>query len=83
MHVIAYGVSGSSLGERWLDGKLTRETRSQGDIAIIPKGISHRCNWNTSAQFMIFAIEPALLVQVCQDWIDGDRIPSCLTKMQT
>ncbi|HEY9606689.1 MAG TPA: AraC family transcriptional regulator [Allocoleopsis sp.] len=74
MHVIAYGASGSSLGERWLDGKLTRERRSQGDIAIIPKGISHRCNWDTSAQFMILAIEPALLVQVGQDWVNPDRI---------
>jgi AraC family transcriptional regulator len=74
IHVIAYGVSGSSLGERWLDGKLVRETRSQGDIAIIPKGISHRCNWNTSAQFMILAIEPALLFQVGQDWVNPDRI---------
>jgi AraC family transcriptional regulator len=74
MHVIAYGVSGSSLGERWLDGKTRRETRIQGDIAIIPKGISHRCNWNTSAQFMILAIEPALLLQVGQDWVNPDHL---------
>ncbi len=74
MHVIAYGVSGSLLGERWLDGKLTRETRSQGAIAIIPKGISHRCNWNAPAQFMILAIEPALLFQVGQDWVNPDRL---------
>jgi AraC family transcriptional regulator len=83
MHVIAYGVSGSSSGERWLDGKLVREMRSQGDIAIIPKGISHRCNWNTSAQFMILAIEPALLFQVGQDWVNPDRIeltPHFMTK---
>jgi AraC family transcriptional regulator len=74
MHVIAYGVSGSPLGERWLDGKLTRETRSQGGIAIIPKGIAHRCNWNSSAQFMVLAIEPALLFQFGQDWVNCDRI---------
>ena len=74
MHVIAYGVSGSPLGERWLDGKLTRETRSQGGIAIIPKGITHRCNWNAPAQFMVLAIEPALLFQVGQDWVNCDRI---------
>lgn len=74
MHVIAYGVSGSSSGERWLDGKRLRETRIQGDIAIIPKGISHRCNWNAPAQFMILAIESALLFQVGQDWVNPDRI---------
>lgn len=74
MHVIAYGLSCSSSGERWLDGKLRRETRSKGDIAIIPVGISHRCNWNTSVQFMLLAIESALLKQVSQDLVNPDRI---------
>lgn len=63
-----------SSGERWLDGKLTRERRYQGDIAIIPAGISHRCNWHSSVQFMILAIEPLLLQQVAQDWVNPDRI---------
>jgi AraC family transcriptional regulator len=78
MHVIAYGLPCSSFscssGERWLDGKLTRETRHVGDIAIIPAGISHRCNWNTSAQFMILAFECALLKQVGQDLVNPNRI---------
>ncbi len=83
MHVIAYGVSSSSLGERWLDGKRTIERRSKGDIAIIPAGISHRCNWNAPAQFMVLAIEPTLLFQVGQDWVNPDRIeliPHFMTK---
>jgi AraC family transcriptional regulator len=77
MHVIAAGLSSSSdnsSGERWLDGKRTRETRNLGDIAIIPAGISHRCNWNTSVQFMVLAIEPTILKQVADDLIDRDRI---------
>ena len=83
MHVIAAyappclplrkGLS-SSAGERWLDGKLRKETRNDGDIAIIPANISHRCNWNSSVQFMVLAIEPALLEQVAQDWVNLDRI---------
>ncbi|MBW4449641.1 MAG: AraC family transcriptional regulator [Spirirestis rafaelensis WJT71-NPBG6] len=78
MHVIVQGISWSSLsnssGERWLDGKMTTETRNNGDIAIIPAGISHRCNWNTSVQFIILAIESVLLKQVGQDLVDCDRI---------
>lgn len=78
MHVIVNGLESysreSSSGERWLDGKFKRETRSIGDIAIIPAGISHRCNWNTDVQFIILAIEPALLKQVGQDFINPDRI---------
>ncbi len=74
MHVIVQGVFGSPQGERWLDGKLRRERRLQGDIAIIPTGISHRCNWDAPVQFMILAVEPALLKQVGQDWVNCDRI---------
>ncbi|KAB8319574.1 helix-turn-helix transcriptional regulator [Tolypothrix campylonemoides VB511288] len=78
MHVIVQGISCSSLsdlsGERWLDGKLRRETRNLGDIAIIPAGIFHRCNWNTSVQFIILAIESELLKQVGQDLVNPDRI---------
>jgi AraC family transcriptional regulator len=78
MHVIAYGLAGlsgtCSSGVRWLDGKQSKERRSVGDIAIIPAGISHRCSWDTSAQFLILAIEPTLLKQVSQDWVNPDQI---------
>ena len=82
MHAIAIGYShpfekgGNSdlSGERWLDGKRQHETRNEGDIAIIPACISHRCNWQNSVQFGILAVEPALLKQVGQDWLDPDRI---------
>jgi AraC family transcriptional regulator len=77
-HVIAYcpdvEVSGERSGERWLDGKLKTEARNQGDIAVIPAGISQRCNWNTLAQFTILAIAPTLLTQVGQDLVNPDRI---------
>ena len=76
MHVIACGVMDSQdqSGDRWLDGKRQTERRRSGDIAIIPTGISHRCNWNTDVQFGILAIEPTLLQQVGQDWVNPDRI---------
>lgn len=73
MHVIAYGFSNSP-GERWLDGKVQTERRNQGDIAIIPAGIVHRCNWNTSAEFGILAVEPLVLKSVSQDLVNSDRI---------
>ena len=73
MHVIAFGFSRSP-GERWLDGKIKQERRNVGDIAIIPDGIAHRCNWNNIGEFGILAIEPALLKRVGQDLVDGDRI---------
>jgi AraC family transcriptional regulator len=84
MHVLACGISDSPIeqeldseiasGERWLDGKFKRERRRAGDIALIPAGISHRCNWDSSAQFMVLAIEPALLQKVGQDFVNVDRI---------
>ncbi|MES1022660.1 AraC family transcriptional regulator [Gloeocapsa sp. BRSZ] len=78
MHVIACGLSSpyieDSSGERWLDGKLSKETRNTGDIAIIPANVSHRCNWNTSVQFMVLALEPILLKNIGQDWVNPDGI---------
>jgi AraC family transcriptional regulator len=82
MHVIACGLPcpmptrspTDSSGERWLDGKLIREKRHNGDIAIIPADVLHRCNWNASVQFMVLALEPALLQHVGQDWVNRDRI---------
>ena len=80
MHVIACGLPNApedrevAIGERWLAGKRETERRQLGDIAIIPAGIAHRCNWNTTAQFGILAIEPTLLQQIGQDWVNPDRI---------
>jgi AraC family transcriptional regulator len=79
MHVIACGLPNApedrfAIGERWLAGKRETERRQLGDIAIIPAGIAHRCNWNTTARFGILAIEPTLLQQIGQDWVNPDRI---------
>jgi AraC family transcriptional regulator len=75
MHVIACGVGNKSApGERFLDGKIQPERRNIGDIAVIPADIAHRCNWNTSAEFGILAIEPQLLQQVGQGLVDCHRI---------
>jgi AraC family transcriptional regulator len=80
MHVIACGLPNApednvfAIGERWLAGKREIERRQLGDIAIIPAGIAHRCNWNTTARFGILAIEPSLLQSIGQDWINPDRI---------
>lgn len=81
LHVIALALPCPSAesecnlsGDRWLDGKQCKETRNIGDIAIIPARISHRCNWNSSVQFMTLAIEPTLLKQIGQDWVNLDRI---------
>ncbi|MEM9540652.1 MAG: AraC family transcriptional regulator [Cyanobacteria bacterium P01_E01_bin.42] len=91
MHVIASAYSHplqtegdfNLSGDRWIDGKRQYETRKEGDIAIIPAGISHRCNWQSSVKFGILAVEPAFLKKVSQDWIDPDRIeliPRFMTK---
>jgi AraC family transcriptional regulator len=78
MHVLACGLVGSSNrnapGIRSLDGKRSRERRGAGDIAIISAGITHSCSWDTPAQFMVLAIEPTLLKQVGQDWVNPDQI---------
>jgi AraC family transcriptional regulator len=88
MHVLACGLIGSfdqnvpgqnapdqnAPGMRSLDGKRSRERRGIGDIAIIPAGITHSCSWDAPAQFMVLAIEPTLLKQVGQDWVNPDQI---------
>ncbi|MBD1919358.1 MULTISPECIES: hypothetical protein [Cyanophyceae] len=39
---------------------------------MIPAGVTHRCSWDSAAQFM--ALEPDLLQQMGQDWVQADRI---------
>jgi AraC family transcriptional regulator len=78
MHVLACGLVGSSNqtapGMRSLDGKCLRERRGAEDIAIIPAGITHSCSWDAPAQFMILAVEPTLLKQIGQDWLNPNQI---------
>ncbi|MDX2211652.1 MAG: AraC family transcriptional regulator [Oculatellaceae cyanobacterium bins.114] len=78
MHVLACGLVGLSSrnapGMRSLDGKRSRERRGSKDIAIIPSGIMHSCSWDDPAQFMVLALEPSLLRQVGQDWVNPDQI---------
>lgn len=78
LHAIAYGLAtspeGCAAGDRWLDGKHCEEHRQPGNIAVIPAGIAHRCSWDQVAQFMVLAIEPDLLSQIGQDWVDPDHI---------
>lgn len=74
MHVLACGLGSYAPGMRSLDGKRSHERRGSGDIAIIPAGITHSCGWDTPAQFMVLAVEPTLLKQVGQDWVNPDQI---------
>lgn len=80
MHVIACGLANSpgehstGAGARWLDGKRQQEPRKAGDIAIIPARTAHRCSWDTPVQFVVLAIEPALLQQMGQEWVNPDQI---------
>jgi AraC family transcriptional regulator len=78
MHVLACGLIGSlnkiAPGMRLLDDKRSQERRNSGDIAIIPAGATHSCSWDAPAQFIVLAIEPTLLKQVGQDWVNTDQI---------
>lgn len=78
MHVLACGLVGSSdqiaPGMRSLDGKRSRERRGAEDIAIIPAGITHSCSWDAPAQFMVLAVDPTLLKQIGQGWVNPDQI---------
>lgn len=78
MHVLACGLIGSSNqnapGMRSLGGKRSQERRGAGDVAIIPAGMTHSCSWDAPAQFIVLALEPTLLQQVGQDWVNPDQI---------
>jgi len=78
MHILACGLIDASNqnapGMRSLDGKRSRERRGAGDIAIIPAGMTHSCSWDTSAQFMVLALEPTLLQHFGQGWVNPDQI---------
>ncbi|XGW00397.1 MAG: helix-turn-helix transcriptional regulator [Leptolyngbya sp. BL-A-14] len=78
MHVLACGIVSSSNqnapGMRSLDGKRSHERRGAEDIAVIPAGTTHRCSWDTPAQFIVLAFEPTLLRHMGQYWVNPDQI---------
>ena len=86
LHVIALGIPTASnsiaAGFRWLDGQRRREERPASGIAVIPAGCTHRCSWDSTAQFMVLALEPKLLKQVGRDWIHPDHIELTPTFME-
>ncbi len=60
MHSISFALSSTS-AERWFDGDRKNEYIRDGTTAIIPAGTLHRSVWQKEAEFMIVAVDPALL----------------------
>jgi AraC family transcriptional regulator len=60
--------------ERWLDGHRQSEYLTQGTVAIIPTGTTHRCVWQEDLKFMFVAVDPTLLQQLGVEVLTAEEI---------
>ena len=59
--------------DRWLDGHHKKELLTQGSIAVLPAGVSHRDITKYPCEFITLTIAPTYFNQVAQEWINPDR----------
>lgn len=70
VHVDKYPVK----GERLLEGRVVRETYTNGKIAIYPAYMTQRMNWDKEIEFINLSLEPKLLVNYADESIDSNNI---------
>ncbi|MEC4812464.1 MAG: AraC family transcriptional regulator [Scytonema sp. PMC 1069.18] len=73
MHTISIALS-SAFTERWLDGLRKSEYLTQGSVAIIPTGTTHRCLWQEDVKFMFVAVDPTFLKQIGIEVVSAEEI---------
>lgn len=72
-HTVSCLLKATVNNERWLDGHHKEEMQTQGSVALLPAGVSHRIIMKGACEFLILTINRAYLNQVAQEWINPDR----------
>lgn len=74
-HIIAVHVDRFPIkGERFIEGRLVKETYVNGKIAIYPAYMIQRMNWDKQIEFINLSLEPKLLVNYVDECIDSNKI---------
>jgi len=70
VHVDKYPVQ----GERLLEGRVVKETYTNGKIAIYPANVIQKMNWDKEIEFVNLSLEPKLLAKCADESVDSNNI---------
>lgn len=74
-HIIAVHVDKYSIkGERLIEGRVVKETYTNGKIAIYPAYMTQSMNWDKEIEFINLSLEPNFLVNCVDRSIDSNKI---------
>ncbi|MDY6900097.1 MAG: AraC family transcriptional regulator [Cyanobacteriota bacterium] len=74
-HVIAVHVDKYPIkGERLLEGRVVKETYTNGKIAIYPAGMIQKMNWDKKIEFINLSLEPKFLESCVDESIHRNNI---------
>lgn len=74
-HIIAVHVDRYPIqGERLIEGRVFKETYTNGKIAIYPAYMIQKMNWDKQIEFINLSLEPKLLVNYVDESIDSNKI---------
>jgi AraC family transcriptional regulator len=57
-----------------IDGRSQTHLLGPNNAFILPAGALHRCTWQQDIEFMFVGLDPQVLIQVGQEWVNPDRI---------
>jgi AraC family transcriptional regulator len=60
--------------ERWIDGKLRRETVRRGDTVVVPADTWHYAEWNRGGGAIVVGLEPQVMLDTLNLTLDRDRL---------
>lgn len=72
-HVIFIKIAPST-GGRIIDGRLSCQQATAGDIVIVPANTPHQCWSDTDSKFILLSLEPTLFRRVAGELIDPERV---------
>ena len=73
-HTLIIGMDNRLKAEWSIDGQFKDLQYNQGDVFVVPAGVSHRAYWKQESEGIVLALEPANMVSTALDIVNSERL---------